>query len=327
MPAFGRRTRCFPQSLNKICVPRYWEPNDHGRMTMVYNMALAAVAVGAITGAIGELKLNAPSEKLFAFDCHVHLPAADGTLLEWAPATDGADGVMRCLNKLGIGGAVFMSTRAHLAHGPADLPAGNDEVAAFVATQRPGFTGGVVINAAWPEQSVAEIRRCQRQYGWGWVGEIVPAHAPGGYGSPSFQAVLRAGAELDMVMHVHCTADDMDKMAATFPAVTFVYPHFPDSDAKVRSLVAMLGRRPNVYFDISGSQFVRMGVLELVVKEIGAGRVMFGSDLTITDPATVLARVAHAGISDDDKRRILSRTALGLLARHGVRVEESVGIE
>jgi predicted TIM-barrel fold metal-dependent hydrolase len=148
----------------------------------------------------------------------------------------------------------------------------------------------------------------------------VPSHAPRGFADSSFQALLRAGADLDMVLHIHCTADEMDNMAAAFPAATFVYPHFPDSPAKVRTLVEMLARRPNVFFDISGSQFVRMGVLELVVRQIGSARVLFGSDLTVTHPATVLARVTHAEISDDDKRRILSENVLALLDRHGVRL-------
>ena len=65
----------------------------------------------------------------------------------------------------------------------------------------------------------------------------------------------------------------------------------------------MLQRRPNVYMDICGNQYVRMGVVEWAVRAAGANRVLFGSDLTICDPATVVARVAFAGIDDDAKPR------------------------
>ncbi len=48
------------------------------------------------------------------------------------------------------------------------------------------------------------------------------------------------------------------------------------------------------------------------------GAVLFGSDLTICDPATVIARVACADLDDPVKHKILRGNALSLLKRHGV---------
>jgi predicted TIM-barrel fold metal-dependent hydrolase len=47
----------------------------------------------------------------------------------------------------------------------------------------------------------------------------------------------------------------------------------------------------------------RFGILEYAVKTIGPDRILFGSDFSINDPSTVLARINNALISEDDSKR------------------------
>jgi predicted TIM-barrel fold metal-dependent hydrolase len=48
-----------------------------------------------------------------------------------------------------------------------------------------------------------------------------------------------------------------------------------------------------------------VGILELAVQKIGADRVLFGSDFTINDPGSVIARVQSAYLDDREREQIL----------------------
>jgi predicted TIM-barrel fold metal-dependent hydrolase len=53
------------------------------------------------------------------------------------------------------------------------------------------------------------------------------------------------------------------------------------------------------------------------VKEIGADRVLYGSDFTINEPAGVIARVKNAFLTAEDREKILFKNVERLLARAG----------
>ena len=58
-------------------------------------------------------------------------------------------------------------------------------------------------------------------------------------------------------------------------------------------------------------------MLEYAVKTIGPERVLFGSDFSINDPSSVLARIENSFLSRDEKARVLSGNLEALLARFG----------
>jgi predicted TIM-barrel fold metal-dependent hydrolase len=60
-----------------------------------------------------------------------------------------------------------------------------------------------------------------------------------------------------------------------------------------------------------------MGVLELAVRQAGSGRVLFGSDYTINDPAGVIARIQVADFDEETKARLLGDNCSRLLAERG----------
>jgi len=54
------------------------------------------------------------------------------------------------------------------------------------------------------------------------------------------------------------------------------------------------------------------------VKTIGPDRVLFGSDFSINDPSTVIARVQNSFLTEDQKKKVLADNVLALLKRVGV---------
>jgi predicted TIM-barrel fold metal-dependent hydrolase len=189
---------------------------------------------------------------------------------------------------------------------------------ARVIDRYPGrFTGGIVVNPRWPDEALQEITYCRRELNFACLGECTAYMSGYSYDDVGFAAMVERAIELGLLVHVHAAAKEIDAMALRWPAATFIMPHFPEMGG-LADLEGLLRQRSNVYFDICGSQYVRMGLLEMAVSAAGAERVMFGSDYTICDPATVIARVAYADISEQARAQIFSRTILKLLAERGV---------
>ena len=62
------------------------------------------------------------------------------------------------------------------------------------------------------------------------------------------------------------------------------------------------------------STFREPGVIERLVAEAGADRVVFGSDVPLMDPRPQLGKIITAEISDDEKRLVLGENAKQLLS-------------
>jgi predicted TIM-barrel fold metal-dependent hydrolase len=251
------------------------------------------------------------------FDCHIHMPTEEGFCLRWIPKKVTPQDMVDYLDRLGIAGAMLISTPGARPQSHAEIVAGHREIARVIDRYPGRFTGGIVVNPRWPDEALDEITYCRRELNFVWLGECTAYMSNYNYDDAGFAAMVDRAIELGLLIHVHAAAKEIDGMAQRWPAATFVMPHFPDMDG-LADLEALLRQRSNVYFDISGNQYVRVGLLEMAVSAAGAERVMFGSDYTICDPATVIARVAYADISEQDKALIFSGTILKLLADRGV---------
>jgi predicted TIM-barrel fold metal-dependent hydrolase len=56
-------------------------------------------------------------------------------------------------------------------------------------------------------------------------------------------------------------------------------------------------------------------MLEYAVEKIGPDRVLFGSDFSINDPSTVLARIHNSFLDPEQKAKVLAANLESLLAR------------
>ena len=82
--------------------------------------------------------------------------------------------------------------------------------------------------------------------------------------------------------------------------------------------IDIVAQNPNFYLDTSGYGHDRVGVLEYAVKTIGPDRVLFGSDFSINDPGTVIARIKNAFLTEEQKQKIFSGNLLELLKEKGI---------
>jgi hypothetical protein len=207
--------------------------------------------------------------------------------------------------------------RGEMAKTAPEMIAGNNE-AAQAAREHPMLTPACLVNTDLDGDALAEIRRCRDELGMVWIGELCGYVGGYKYDTEGFAKAMALASDLNMVVQIHSEGTEMDRICAEFPKVTFVLAHLGDSPDECRERCALAAKHENLYLDICGHGYQRMGILELVVKEAGPDRVLFGSDYTINDPAGVIVRVQKADFDDETKAKVLGGNVVRLLAERGV---------
>ncbi|HCU35721.1 MAG TPA: hypothetical protein DGT21_09750 [Armatimonadetes bacterium] len=100
----------------------------------------------------------------------------------------------------------------------------------------------------------------------------------------------------------------LTRQAAANPNVAFLHAHSGNSWETIRKLTAEAKLNPNVYLDLAGSG-LPYGGLEYMVAQIGANRILLGTDLPFIDCRPQFGRLLAARISDEDKRMIMGLNA------------------
>ncbi len=253
------------------------------------------------------------------FDAHLHCPSEKGNVWQWHKVTGSFEEFAAYLDRTGVGRGIINSVRCQEAKTPAEFIAGNREVARYVEKYKGKFLGACVVNPLFIDESLREIEECRKQFGFVWVGELCNYMAPYEYTIKNFELLVEQVVKLNMVLDVHTEQEEMKFIIEKFPQATIVFPHFGDDHeyANIFKRIDLVARHPNCYLDTSGYGHDRMGMLEYAVKTIGPDRVLFGSDFSINDPSTVIARVQNSFLTEEQKRKVLGENVLTLLKRVG----------
>lgn len=253
------------------------------------------------------------------FDAHLHCPSETGQLWQWHPVTKTFDEFVAYLDRTGVERGIINSVRCQLAKSPQDFIAGNREVARYAERHKGRFLGACVVNPMFIDEALREMEDCRKQFGMVWVGELCNYTVPYEYTVKEFELLVDQAVKLNMVLDVHTELEEMEFIIRKFPKARIVFPHFGDSNeyGHIFKRIDLVAANPNCYLDTSGYGHDRVGMLEYAVKSIGPDRVLFGSDFSINCPATVIARVESAFLTDEQRRKILSGNLKALLAKAG----------
>ena len=105
---------------------------------------------------------------------------------------------------------------------------------------------------------------------------------------------------------------DLDEVASTFPNLTIIIAHlgipfFDEAKELMRT-------HENVFADISFAvEVIDREQMSSLIREVGADRVMFGSDYPFVEPKAAIQKVLDLDLSDDDKEQILWKNAVEIL--------------
>ncbi|NLG26705.1 MAG: amidohydrolase family protein, partial [Chloroflexi bacterium] len=100
------------------------------------------------------------------------------------------------------------------------------------------------------------------------------------------------------------------QLAERFPEVTFLCGH--SGHGQFAECMDVARRFANVYLELTAAYAVR-GVIEAMVEQVGAHKVVLGYDLPWFDPHYAIGCVVMAHISEAARRAILRDNALRLL--------------
>jgi uncharacterized protein len=107
------------------------------------------------------------------------------------------------------------------------------------------------------------------------------------------------------------TPDDLLSLARRHPRVKFFGGH---TGGDWEWGVAALKQAGNVWLDIAGGD-AATGYADLALREVGASRIVFGTDVTGRSIPSQLSRILALNLPDADLERILWRNAAGVLGK------------
>jgi hypothetical protein len=255
-------------------------------------------------------------ETLRIFDCHLHCPAESGESWQWYKVTHSFEDFVSYLDRTGVQRGIINSQRSFAAK-PEEFKAGNREVARYVEKYKGRFLGACIVNPQYIEESLREIEYCRNQLGFVWVGELCNYVVPYQYTIKEFEMLVDQVGKLNMILALHTEQGEMEYIAQKFPRAIIAFAHFGDDHEfeDIFKRIDMVAQNPNFYLDTSGYGHDRVGVLEYAVKAIGPDRILFGSDFSINDPGTVIARIRNSFLTTEQKQKIFSGNLQELLKK------------
>jgi len=251
------------------------------------------------------------------FDAHLHIPSDNGENFQWNLVTRNMPEFVAYLDKCGVRRGVISSSWSNKANTPEDYRNGNREVAKYVERYKGRFRGSCVITPFRIDEALREIEHCHNEFGFVWLGEFCNYMTGYKYDTAEWAEVMKLATKLNLVLQIHTTTSEMRHLTEKFPEATIVFPHLGANRNDIFERIEIVARNKNTCIELSGSGIERVGILEKAVKDIGADRVLYGSDFTINDPAGVIARVRNAFLTAEDREKILFRNVERLLANAG----------
>lgn len=255
-----------------------------------------------------------------AIDVHGHygkyVRAEDTSFSDSFHSGDAAE-VVRRARSVNIVLTIVSPLSALLPRFQADAAAGNLE-AARVVGQTPGLKQYVVIDPRRAETfDQAEEMLTQPQC----VG--IKIH-PEEHGYPIVdhaRTIFEFAARHRALVLTHSSeqnsqARDFIPWANSFPEVRLILAHIGcgwDGNLTHQVRAIQQSRHGNVFADTSSARSIVPGLIEWAVREVGADRVLFGTDTPLYHTGMQRARIELAELSDEAKRLILRDNAIRLL--------------
>lgn len=212
---------------------------------------------------------------------------------------------------------VFMGYPTVVDPSPEELRRQNDQVLIALSHWHHRALGFAYVSPNHVEASLREIDRCIRDGPMVGIKLWVARRCNDQVIDP---IITRAG-ELHAAVYQHTwikaggnlagesSPEDLVALASRHPSIPLICGHTGGNwEHGIRTVRAS----PNVAIDLAGSD-PTAGLVEMAVRELGARRVIYGSDVGGRSFASQLAKVRSAAISEEDKRSIFGGNLRAML--------------
>ena len=238
-------------------------------------------------------------------DGHVHI----GTTVFFHMKADG-DLLVRLADEAGFD-RIFVTHLNALFY---DMRQGNDELASEIARHPDRLIGYVSVpTPRLGTRAIEEIKRCHEQYGF--RGLKIYSHPEAPITEPATWPLLETAAEFGMTILAHTTPAECDELMTHVPQARLVMAHMgghPYAFGDWHRAVAVAKKHDNLLLD-TASSMIDNGMIEHAVSELGAEKILFGTDMPLLDPHVQLAKIRGADIDEEAKAKILGGNLAALL--------------
>ena len=258
------------------------------------------------------------------WDLHCHIGSFNGR----TPGEKMAE-MVRCADRMGIDRmCTYMGYPIEADPSPEILRKQNDQVLEALTHWHHRAFGFVYLNPNHVEFSLRELDRCVRDGPMVGVKLWVAKRAS----APELDAIIERAAALRAVIFQHTwlkvggnqpgesTPFDVAELARRHPTVPLICGH---SGGDWERGIRVVRSLKNVSLDVAGSD-PTSGFVEMAVREAGADRVIYGSDVGGRSFASQLAKVMGANISEEARQLVLGenlkRMMMPILRAKGVRL-------
>jgi len=189
----------------------------------------------------------------------------------------------------------------------ADWRMANDDVLAALKAYPDRFWGFLTLSPHFPDDSVPELERC---LAGGCVGvKLHPDMHQYDPNTVDLDNMLSYLNRYGLICHSHNFGSEatMERLLTGYPQVTFVASHFAVHYGE------LVKRYDNLY--VCAATAWGMRSLEQFVADVGAERVLMGTDFPCLDVATGIGPVLYADLADEQKRLILGLNAQKIMER------------
>jgi len=236
---------------------------------------------------------------------HGHLGPWSFAIPDLSPA-----GLLATMDRIGVARILV----SHTSCISGDVSYGNDVVAAAIAEHPGRIEGYVALFPADAEFVAAETARCLDA---GFIG--LKLHNCNGfpYTDPAYAPALAVANErrLPVLLHTWGRAEEFRAVRALTEKYADIAWLLAHSGCVNADEYGRIGREcPNVYLDLAYSAAPR-GLVKTLVDSAGAEKVIWGSDALFLCMPQQIGRVLGAEIGEEDKLKVLSGNARGILDR------------
>ena len=228
--------------------------------------------------------------------------------------------LVKCMDRVGVERLILSQGYSADQHPnpPERFRLENDRVMRAVKAFPDRAYGSVYLSPALPDFSMQELNRCVRDGPMVMIGEV---EADARCNVPGMDPIAEWAVANEVVILQHewlkaggnepgeSSPFDVVELAKRHPKFQIVCAH---TGGNWELAIRAIRDTKNVYAGIAGSD-PTSGFVEMAVRELGAERVIYGSDVGGRSFASQIAKVEGANISESDKKLVLGGNLRRLL--------------
>jgi predicted TIM-barrel fold metal-dependent hydrolase len=162
-------------------------------------------------------------------------------------------------------------------------------------------------------EALDELDRCANDYGM--RGLKIYSTPQMSIAEPATIPILEKTVELGFPILAHATPLECEYLMAAVPECTLMMAHAaaqPFAHGDWNRAIMAAKRFPNLYLETASST-IDTGFLETCIRELGAEKIIFGTDIPLIDPYFELSKVRDTNIASDQLGKVLGGNILRLM--------------